>query len=218
MKGSELDRHETGGMNCVEATVAANDYVGPLDLDGLYRVHAPDVMHWIARLAGPHADLEDMVHEVFMVVQRRLHEFRGEAKLTTWLYRITERIVFDRRRKDRKLRWLGLHRAEEAGRALSSTMPSPVESIERQQSVELVYRILDAMDEKYRSLLILFEMESMSGEDIAKLTGTKLATIWVRLRRARAQFLRELERLERLERHDRHYRHYRHYRIDGRDA
>ena len=197
MKGSELDRHETGGMNCVEATVAANDYVGPLDLDGLYRVHAPDVMHWIARLAGPHADLEDMVHEVFMVVQRRLHEFRGEAKLTTWLYRITERIVFDRRRKDRKLRWLGLHRAEEAGRALSSTMPSPVESIERQQSVELVYRILDAMDEKYRSLLILFEMESMSGEDVARLTGMKLATIWVRLRRARAQFLRELERIER---------------------
>ena len=55
------------------------------------------------------------------------------------------------------------------------------------------------MDEKYRSVLILFEMESMSGEDVAKLTGMKLATIWVRLRRARAQFLRELERIERRE-------------------
>ena len=196
MKGSELDRHETGGMNCAESTMATNEDVGPLDLDGLYRVHAPDVMHWIARLAGPHADIEDMVHEVFMVVQRRLHEFRGDAKITTWLYRITERIVFDRRRRDRKLRWLGLHRAEEAGRALNASTPSPIESIERQQSVALVYRILDTMDEKYRSLLILFEMESMSGEDIANLTGTKLATIWVRLRRARAQFLRELERIE----------------------
>jgi DNA-directed RNA polymerase specialized sigma24 family protein len=40
-------------------------------------------------------------------------------------------------------------------------------------------------------------MESMSGEDVARLTGMKLATIWVRLRRARAQFLRELERIER---------------------
>jgi DNA-directed RNA polymerase specialized sigma24 family protein len=63
--------------------------------------------------------------------------------------------------------------------------------------VELVYRILDTMDEKYRSVLILFEMESMSGEDVAKLTGTKLATLWVQLRRARAQFLSELERIER---------------------
>ena len=197
MKGSEVDRHETGEMNCAESAVATEEYVEPLDLDGIYRIHAPDVMHWIARLAGPHSDIEDMVHEVFMVVQRRLHEFRGDAKITTWLYRITERIVFDRRRKDRKLRWLGLHRAEEAGRALNSSTTSPVESIERQQSVELVYRILDRMDEKYRSVLILFEMESMSGEDIAKLTGTKLATIWVRLRRARAQFLRELERIER---------------------
>jgi DNA-directed RNA polymerase specialized sigma24 family protein len=40
-------------------------------------------------------------------------------------------------------------------------------------------------------------MESMSGEEVAKLTRMKLATIWVRLRRARAQFLRELERIER---------------------
>jgi RNA polymerase sigma-70 factor (ECF subfamily) len=197
MKGSEVDRHETGEMNCAEATVATKEHVEPLDLDGIYRIHAPDVMRWIARLAGPHSDIEDMVHEVFMVVQRRLHEFRGDAKITTWLYRITERIVFDRRRKDRKLRWLGLHRAEETGRALNSSTTSPVESIERQQSVALVYRILDTMDEKYRSVLILFEMESMSGEDVAKLTGMKLATIWVRLRRARAQFLRELERIER---------------------
>jgi RNA polymerase sigma-70 factor (ECF subfamily) len=197
MKGSEVDRHETGEMNCAESAVATEEYVEPLDLDGIYRIHAPDVMHWIARLAGPHSDIEDMVHEVFMVVQRRLHEFRGDAKITTWLYRITERIVFDRRRKDRKLRWLGLHRAEETGRALNSSTTSPVESIERQQSVALVYRILDTMDEKYRSVLILFEMESMSGEEVAKLTGMKLATIWVRLRRARAQFLRELERIER---------------------
>jgi RNA polymerase sigma factor, sigma-70 family len=197
MKGSELDRHETGGMNCAVSTVATKEYLEPLDLDGIYRIHAPDVMHWIARLAGPHSDIEDMAHDVFMVVQRRLPEFRGDAKITTWLYRITERIVFDRRRKDRRLRWLGLHRAEEAIRALNSSTTSPVESIERQQSVELVYRILDTMDEKYRSVLIFFEMESMSGEDVARLTGMKLATIWVRLRRARAQFLRELERIER---------------------
>jgi RNA polymerase sigma-70 factor (ECF subfamily) len=197
MKGSEVDRHGNDGMNCAEATVAEKEFVEPLALDGIYRLHAPDVAHWIRRLAGPNADIEDMVQEVFMVVQRRLPEFRGDAKITTWLYRIAERIVLSRRRKARMLRWLGLHRAEEAGRALNSSTPSPVESIERRQSVELVYRILDTMDEKYRTVLILFEVESMSGEDIAKLTGTKLATIWVRLRRARAQFLRELERIER---------------------
>ena len=50
------------------------------------------------------------------------------------------------------------------------------------------------MGEKYRSLLILFELEGMSGEEIAALTGIKLATIWVRLRRGRLLFLAELER------------------------
>ena len=44
------------------------------------------------------------------------------------------------------------------------------------------------MPDKYRQVLILFELEEMSGEDIAALTGLKVATVWVRLHRARQHF------------------------------
>ena len=65
---------------------------------------------------------------------------------------------------------------------------------ERRQSTETVYRILDRLPGKYRSVLILFELEELSGEEIATLTGLKLATVWVHLHRARARFIAEMKR------------------------
>ena len=53
---------------------------------------------------------------------------------------------------------------------------------------------LSRLPEKYRTVLVLFELEGLSGEDVAALTGTKLATVWVHLHRARAAFLAQMER------------------------
>jgi RNA polymerase sigma-70 factor (ECF subfamily) len=164
----------------------------PLDLDSLYRAHAPTVARWSAHLGGPSADLDDLVHEIFLVAGRRMSEFRGQAKVTTWLYRITERVVAARRRSERARRWLRRTRRADVESALCSPPPSPVEDLHRRQSREMVYRLLDRLPEKYRNVLILFELEGLSGEEIAQLTGRKLATIWVHLHRARALFLAEL--------------------------
>ena len=164
------------------------------DLDALYRAHAPTVARWASRLAGPGADVEDLVHEIFLVAGRRLSEFRGDAKVTTWLYRITERVALDGRRRDRFRRWFSLARSAEIESVFSPTQPTPLDALERRQSAEVVYRILDRMPDKYRTVLILFELEDMSGEEIAALTGLKPATVWVHLHRARARFLAEMKR------------------------
>lgn len=165
-----------------------------LDLDALYRAHARTVARWASRLAGPDVDVDDLVQETFLIVERRLSEFRGEGKVTTWLYRITERVVLDARRRDRYRRWFSRSRSIEIERVLSSTQPTPVDALEQRQSAESVYRILDRMPDKYRTVLILFELEEMSGEEIAALTGLNVATVWVHLHRARARFLREMKR------------------------
>jgi len=165
------------------------------DLDALYRQHAPAVARWVAHLGGPRIDVDDLVHEIFLIAHRRLAEFRGEAKVTTWLYRITERVVSGRRRRDRARRFMTrLWRGDVEESTAAMSRLTPIEELERQQSRDAVYGVLDRLGEKYRSLLILFELEGMSGEEIAVLTGIKLATIWVRLRRARLLFLAELER------------------------
>jgi len=166
----------------------------PADLDEIYRAHAGTVARWVGHLGGPTADVDDLVHEIFLVADRRLPQFRGDAKVTTWLYRITEHVVRGRRRNDRIRRWLGRTRSADLARATSPTQLTPIEELERRRAVATVYRILDRLPERYREVLILFELEGASGEEIAALTGRKLATVWVHLHRARRQFLEELER------------------------
>jgi RNA polymerase sigma-70 factor (ECF subfamily) len=164
-----------------------------LEFDALYREHAGVVARWTRHLAGPRIDTEDLVQEIFLVARRRLPEFRGDAKVTTWLYAITARIVRTARRQERLRRWWPRVRQHDLEHLLSRARLTPVEDLERRQSTELVYRILDRMPEKYRDVLILFELDEMSGEDIAALCGMKLATVWVRLHRARARFLADAE-------------------------
>lgn len=166
------------------------------DLDTLYRAHAQRVARWASRLAGPSLDAEDLVQEVFLTAQRLLPGFRGEAEVTTWLYRITANVVRHRRRKDRVRRWLGGSAEDVAGR-IASLRPTPVEDLEQRQAAELLYRALAGMAEKYRSVLILFELEGLSGEEIARLTGTRPATLRVWLHRARGQLVERITRIER---------------------
>jgi RNA polymerase sigma-70 factor (ECF subfamily) len=163
-----------------------------LDLDTLYRAHAATVARWAAHLGGPSVDVDDCVHEIFLVARRQLARFRGDAKVTTWLYRITERVVNDWRRKERGRDWLRRVRRKDVEQALTPAQPTPVEELERRQASETVYRILDRLADKYRNVLVLFELEGLSGEEIAALTGLKLATVWVHLHRARSHFLNEM--------------------------
>ena len=65
--------------------------------------------------------------------------------------------------------------------------PSSAESVERREAARLIYGALDHLREKYRTIFILFEIEGLSGEEIASLKGIRLATVWVRLNRARKQ-------------------------------
>jgi RNA polymerase sigma-70 factor (ECF subfamily) len=146
----------------------------------LYRTHAQTVARWASRLGGPSVDVEDVVQEVFLVVQRRLDGFRGDAHIATWLYRITANVVRWRRRKEKWRRWLAGSADDVAGR-IAARGPTPLEALE-------VYRVLDGMRERYRTVLILFEIEGMTGAEIAKLMGTKPDTVWVWLHRARKQF------------------------------
>ena len=167
-----------------------------LQLEQIYREHSAAVSIWIRRLWGPRrrggsVDEEDLLHEVFLVVQRRIDSFRGESALTTWLYSITVLVVNARRRKER---WRALlwQRAEPE-LALSPAEPAS-EPLGRAEASRVVYAVLDALKERDRTLLILFELERLPGAEVAAIVGTSEANLWVALSRARARFKREFER------------------------
>jgi RNA polymerase sigma-70 factor (ECF subfamily) len=170
----------------------------PPDLDTIYRQHADSVALWARRMGGPRLDIEDIVHEVFLVAQRRLSEWRGDAKITTWLYEVTFRIVHDRRRRRRWLRWLPGRLGDDAAfgpggvdpHEAPAEQPGALELMEQQEATATLYKILDGIGEKYRTVIILFELEGLSGEQIAVLTGTSLANVWIRLHRGRRKAMK----------------------------
>ena len=170
---------------------------GALELDDVYRAHAALVSRWAERLAGPGPDLEDIVHDVFLVAHRRRREWRGAAKLSTWLYEITIRVVQARRRSRRRWRWLQLGQEDELALGPASVpVPTPCDLVEQTRSVALLYRLLDELDDKQRTALILFEIEGLSGDDIAKLTGTSVVNVWARVSRGREALARRLAAIQ----------------------
>lgn len=152
----------------------------------LYDRCAPQVERWARRLAGPRFDAEDLLHDIFLIVLRRRHEFRGEAKLSTWLFRITEQVVRWRRRNDTLRRWLLGRHGQDLPDAHRKA-PTPVEEVERRERTISLYRGLERLPEKQRTVLILFDLEGLSGEQVAALTGAEVGTVWVQLHRARTK-------------------------------
>jgi RNA polymerase sigma-70 factor (ECF subfamily) len=167
-----------------------------LDVKTIYGRHADDVARWARRFGGPRIDVEDIVHEVFLVVQRRFHEWRGDAQVTTWLYEITFRVVRDRRARGWWRLWsTGVIGGESSGHGsdlaeLAVDQPDALDLLQRREATAALYGILDGIGEKYRTVIILFELEGLSGEEIAALTGISLPNVWVRLHRARQKVLK----------------------------
>jgi RNA polymerase sigma-70 factor (ECF subfamily) len=157
----------------------------------LYDAHFDFVLRVARRLGTPDAEAEDVVHDVFVVVHRKLDRFEG-GRLTTWLYRITANVVSDRHRKRRVRRafeslklWIG----GEAG-------DSPERAAERASATRAVERVLERMNPKKREVFALFELEGLSGDEIAERIGCPLNTVWTRLYHARKQFLEIARRLK----------------------
>jgi RNA polymerase sigma-70 factor (ECF subfamily) len=161
--------------------------------DALYSQHVAKVKRWARRLAGPSADLEDLVHDVFLVALRRQAQFRGEAQLDTWLFGITQRVVWTKRRKHRLRQWLfGQHQ-----HTLVPPDPrTPQHEVERREDNIRLYRALDRLPDAYRTTLILYELEELAGEEVARLTGVPIGTVWVRLHRGRERLVQILAREE----------------------
>jgi RNA polymerase sigma-70 factor (ECF subfamily) len=174
----------------------------PLDVEAIYGRHADDVARWARRFGGPRIDAEDVVHEVFLVVQRRFHEWRGDANVTTWLYEITFRVVRDRRARGWWRRWsAGVIGGDASGARgelaeLAGDQPNALDLLQRREASAALYEILEGIGEKYRTVIILFELEGRSGEEIAALTGLSLANVWVRLHRARQKVLKRFQAWE----------------------
>jgi len=148
-----------------------------------FATHASFVRGLLVRLTGPPSDIEDLVQEVFMVAWRRRARYDRALPLRGWLTGIAVRVAAQSRRRKRWRRWVGLEDAAEV-----ASHGTPASTFESAEAARMVYSVLDRLSEKKRSVFILYEIQGMSGEEIAQIVGCPLKTVWTRLFHARREF------------------------------
>jgi RNA polymerase sigma-70 factor (ECF subfamily) len=183
--------HNSGEHPAIGAELDPSD--PELLFDHLYESYEPMVERWVRRLAGPSADVEDLIHDVFVVALRRRGEFRGDAKVSTWLFRIAQLVVRKRRFRHKLRQCLDiLRRSHEF--AVVPPSPTPLEVVEQRQQNARLYAALDRLPDKYRTAVILCDIESMGAEEVGHLIGLTANAVWVRVHRGRAMLLEQLTR------------------------
>jgi RNA polymerase sigma-70 factor (ECF subfamily) len=155
-------------------------------LDEVYRDHVDFVARITRQLGVPAAHVEDVVHDVFVVVHRRLPDYEPRAPLRSWLYGITKRVVMHHQRHARRLS------AREQQVAAPVPEPGPDEDLAQRRAARVAEACLARLDASQRVVLVLADVEGMTAPEIADTLGVKLNTVYSRLRLARRRFERLL--------------------------
>lgn len=151
----------------------------------------------VFRMLGRREEAEDLAQEVFVQVFKAIDQFRGESKLSTWIFRIAVNLCKN------KAKYLSRRRVGEQddvhemadrvsgdggkGVTVSGGIRRPDEVLEGMQLERIVKRAIEQVDPDFREVLILRDVEDMSYDEIAEVTGLAEGTVKSRIFRARAQ-------------------------------
>jgi len=159
----------------VEATVSA-----------LYREHHGFVWRNARRLGCGDDWVDDAVHEVFLVVARRLAEFEGRSHERTWLFAITFRIV-------RRMRISRARQRDQLQTYLAQQPPAVVNAARDRESADYMRYLLSLLSPPQQMVLILSELEGFTSAEVAATLGIPAGTVHSRLRAAKLQLARVIE-------------------------
>lgn len=169
--------------------------------DALVVLYTERVFAVAYRMLGDRAEAEDLAQEVFVTLYRALETFRGESKLSTWIYRITRnrclnRLKFLKRRHVGQLADIDDPALAGACADLETQgagKKDPHKKLHNDELSALLQRVLLELPEEQRALVVLRDLEDLSYEEIVDITGLPLGTVKSRLHRARAALAALLE-------------------------
>lgn len=176
---------------------ANKDHFGAADsnqattLEQIYDQHAAFLWRVVRRLGVPECDVEDVCQQVFLVVHRKLPEFRGESKVSTWLFTIARRTVSDYRRAAFQARRSGDEFREPRVEAHQG------QDLQRRQARVLLDQLLESLDEDKREVFVLCVLEELPPKIVADMLERPVQTIYSRLQVAKAEMERGARRLQR---------------------
>jgi len=174
-----------------------------LEFPKLYKEFKPRIHRYLKRMVGEYA-AEDLTQDVFLKVNNSLNSFRGDSRVSTWIYKIATNTALDR------LRSSSYKRIVRKASVRGSSEPTDIEveskdplkgkksaepeaELIRTEMNNCIRNFVDQLPEDYRAVILLSEMEEMKNAEIADILGVTLDTVKIRLHRARVRLKKELE-------------------------
>jgi RNA polymerase sigma-70 factor (ECF subfamily) len=179
-------RATLGGVDVDDELVARCQSGDTLAFSALFRRHRGNVARLIQRLGVRPSDQDDLLQEAFVQVHRSLPDFRGQSRFGTWLYRVTVNVVLMHRRTQRSRPALG--EAPPWSPAADEQL-LPEDEMERSRRVAALYRLLDKLSDKKRTVFVLHELEGIEPAEIGKIVRAPVLTVRTRLFYARRELM-----------------------------
>ncbi len=186
-------------LRLIEQLVARNERA----FNELVRLYERRVFALVLRMIGDRAEAEDLAQEVFVQVFKAIGSFRGDSKLSTWIYRIAVNLCKNRT-KYLRVRHSG---EQDELEAVAERVPlgevrganvgqvaRPDEMIAGKQVELIVQRAILSIEAEFRECLVLRDVEELSYEEIGEITGLPAGTVKSRIHRARTQLREAVER------------------------
>ncbi|MEZ4806665.1 MAG: RNA polymerase sigma factor [Flavobacteriales bacterium] len=165
-----------------------------------YDRHARMVFNLCLNYLQNRQDAEEVTQDVFVKVHEGMGEFRGEAAMRTWIYRIAINACLDRikaRKRAKRSVWRAVDfgRSDE-GRIADPAFDHPGVRMEQREATERVFEHINSLPTQQRTALLLKTMDGLSQQEVAEVMGTSVKAVESLLSRARQQLRKELGKNE----------------------
>ena len=155
------------------------------------------IYNYLLRMTQSQPEAEDLTQETFIRVHRSLPSFRGEASLSTWIYRIATNVSHDHFRRSATRQAKAAISLEETGSegewVPDETASSPEQVAAQSEMSDCVQSLIGRLPPSYRTVLVLHDLQGLKNREIADVLDCSLDTVKIRLHRARKKLRASLD-------------------------
>jgi len=173
-------------------------FMSERNFSDIYKEFYHKITQYLTRLVGEH-EAEDVAQVVFEKVNSNLPTFKGESKISTWVFKIATNAALDRLRSPSYKRspsgpLAPVHLQKVENITMAGNKPAPPDrKVIRDEMSDCIREFVDRLPSDYRTIITLNELEGFSNREIAEILDISLETAKIRLHRARAKLKDSLE-------------------------